>query len=149
MNKLHEFLVIISFFICSPNLFAEGIARLEFKKDLKIEGEFSSQLNKIGDELRKILANINYLETGKTIDRFPLIGIRATFLVKQNDDYLILTMIDSLPKQDNGGLFHLSKSTQVAGLIYSVAEPPNYEYLRIFKDENLWIKLNKALDDER
>lgn len=123
----------------------KGIAKLESKKDN--DGEFYYIPLNTDERLLKALKGVDYLKTGKTKDKFPFIGIRGYFLVNQGDEQLILVMIEPVPNEQRGGLFHLSKSKKIGDRIYSVDEPPDYNYLRIFRDEKLWASLDKAMKE--
>lgn len=116
---------------------------LEFQKDPEIEGEFFGVAKETSKELKKILKK-DFFKIGKTVDKFPFIGIQATYLVCSKKMPLVLTMIKPLPESRKGMYFHISKVKFIDGKYYQFSDAPDYGYLRIFIDEDLWSELDSA-----
>jgi hypothetical protein len=145
MQKIPLLLIFVFITSCSETKDSRDVFSLiKTQKHETIEGEFYSTKLPTTKRLENILRNVDFLETGNLVEKFPLSGIRAKFLVSSKEELFVVTMI-SPPRGVKGEIFHLRRARIEEGQIYTVDELPDYTPLRIFKNDVLWRELDAEL----
>lgn len=120
-------------------------------RDENSRGGGYSKSRATSKKIKGILKGGDLMKKGKEKMTMPMTLPRASFLVKHHGELRILTMNEPSQQGKYHGMrfFHLDKAKQVGDRVYIVSEPPDYRYLRIFNDPELWGLLDGALLEQR
>ena len=116
-------------------------------RDENSRGGGYSKSRATNKKIKDILKGVDLMKKGKEKMTMPMTLPRASFLVKHHGELRILTMNEPSQQAKYHGMrfFYLDKAKQVGDRVYTVSESPDYQYLRIFHDPELWGLLDGAL----